>query len=108
MRLVRSTTACSLVAAFALFAGCDDRTAPKPSVPTPKVSSQSDSVPFTSGGSDASLPDAKAALATTDAHADKSSLPSTMSEQQKSTAMPLPGQANDHSSPAKADKPASQ
>lgn len=63
-----------------------------------------------------SVPDATSAFAGQDAterakamQADKTALnkfspPSTMSKEQESKAMPLPGQANDHSTPGRDDK----
>lgn len=60
--------------------------------------------PITGGAVDGSLPDTTAALAVPGvASAAKASPPSTMSREQESKAMPMPGQANDHSTlvPAK-------
>ena len=103
MSVIRSATVCTLAATLVLLTACD-----KESVPPPPVSRD---LPAVSGAPDPSVPDAKAALAAdaaSAAQAENSSAPSTMTEEQKSKAMPLPGQANDHSSPAKADKPADQ
>ena len=57
----------------------------------------------TGGERDGSLPDTAAALATPGvAPAANARPPSTMTPEQESKAMPLPGQANDHSTPARA------
>ena len=57
-------------------------------------------VPVTGGVKDGSLPDTTAALsAPGTASAGKASPPSTMTQDQESKAMPMPGQANDHSTP---------
>lgn len=75
----------------------DEATPAVVTAPTPAVAA---SGPVTGGASDASLPETAAALATPGtAPAANASPPSTMTRDQESKAMPLPGQANDHSTP---------
>ena len=61
------------------------------------------SLPVTGGAKDGSVPDTAAALsAPGTASAGNASPSSTMTRDQESRAMPMPGQVNDHSTPASA------
>lgn len=94
-----------LVAAGAMTA-CDRKDAAAPLTPSAAVFTAPSAVggasgPVTGGVPDGSLPDTSAALAKPGvAPAANASPPSTMTRDQESKAMPLPGQVNDHSTPA--------
>ena len=93
----------ALLAAGGTLTACGRKDAPAPLSPAGAViaapsAAGSTSGPVTGGGVDTSLPDTTAALAVPGvASAAKASPPSTMSRDQESKSMPLPGQANDHS-----------
>ena len=99
----------ALMASGGTLTACGRKDAPAPLSPAGAViaapsAAGSTSGPVTGGVVDTSLPDTTAALAVPGvASAAKASPPSTMSRDQESKAMPLPGQANDRSTlvPAK-------
>ena len=97
------------------LAACGRDTGPVPAVPATTTAAVG---PATSSGvgSDTSVPDASSSFAAQDAAMRAKALqdaaaalntsgpPSTMSKEQESKTMPLPGQANDHSTGARDDK----
>ncbi len=93
----------ALLAAGGTLSGCGRKDAPPSVAPAGVVTaapsaSRAGSGPVTGGAMDGSLPDTTAALAVPGgAPVAKASPPSTMSRDQESKSMPLPGQANDHS-----------
>ena len=104
MTMNRSALALTaLLAASGILTACGRKDAAAPLVPAGAViaapaAAGVASGPVTGGVVDGSLPDTTAALAAPGvAAAAKASSPSTMSRDQESKAMPLPGQANDHS-----------
>ena len=99
----RLTWATLLVVGSSLSAcGRPESTPPQAATAAIPVSPQT-TVSVTGGAKDGSLPDTAAALATPGtASAGKGSPPSTMTRDQESKAMPMPGQVNDHSTPASA------
>ena len=96
-----------LFAATVLVAGCSP-SAP-PAAPA-QTAPQPGSLPVTSGSSDPSVPSASTVLAPPpdskpDPNQGRSN--SSMTRAQESSAMPMPGQNNDHSAPLSPDKSAS-
>ena len=109
MTINRSALALTaLLAAGGTLTACGRKDASAPLAPAGVViaapsAAGAASGPVTGGGVDGSLPDTAAALAVPGvASAAKASPPSTMTRDQESKAMPLPGQANDHSTLAPA------
>ena len=103
-RFLRAAVWAAALAALANLSACGDKRDPaRP--PQPQVAA---AVPATAGGPDPSVPPAAAVLPR-DGTASAPTYPSTnqrndISRNQESSAMPLPGQANDHSNTV-ADKP---
>ena len=95
----------ALFAAGATLTACGQKEAAVPLAPaavviTAPTAAVAASGPVTGGASDGSLPDTAAALASPGTvPGANASPPSTMTREQESKAMPLPGQANDHSTP---------
>ncbi|HEX8885540.1 MAG TPA: hypothetical protein VF797_13705 [Noviherbaspirillum sp.] len=110
-------TACLMATAMAL-AGCNRNDAPKPTAAATAVSQPGAATVESKGSSVAlppsSLPQQDAAMApqapsaaatVPDSASPSQANPQTLSKQQESTAMPMPGQVNNHSTPESIDKP---
>jgi len=110
--------ALGLALAFTLtlnLAACGRDTGPAPAVPAATTAAIG-STTSAGAGRDTSLPDASSTFAAQEAALRAKALqdaaaalndsgpPSTMSKEQESKTMPLPGQANDHSTAARDDK----
>lgn len=79
--------------AATLLAGCSDTVAPAPVVQLPAASASDTSAQTTLVGTVPAGP-------TREAPANASAAPTDLTKAQQSNAMPMPGQANDHSTPA--------
>lgn len=80
----------ALFLAASLLAGCSDKVAPEPAVQLPAASASDTSGQTTLVGT---VP----AAATSEVPSGASASQSDLTNAQKSSAMPMPGQANDHS-----------
>ena len=95
----------ALLAAGSSLSACSrpESGRPQGAAATAAQSSPVASVPKTGGAKDGSLPDTAAALAAAGSAPAATTGPSSaMSREQESKAMPMPGQVNDHSTPATA------
>lgn len=79
--------------AMALLAGCSDTVAPTPAVQPPAASASDTSAQTTLVGTVPAGP-------SNEVPANPSATPTDLTKAQQSNAMPMPGQANDHSTPA--------
>ncbi|WP_338412874.1 hypothetical protein [uncultured Sphaerotilus sp.] len=104
----RALQVAAVIATALVLSACNKKPSQPPS---PVVApAQNPSVPTSSGAADPSVPEAGSVLtpavpAKADPAAGRSN--SAMSRTQESSAMPLPGQNNDHSAPLTPAKPAS-
>lgn len=110
-------TACLMAMAMAT-AGCDRSDVPKPTTASTAVS-QPGAATVESKGSSVALPPSalpqqdaamapqspSAAATIPDSASPSQANPQTLNKQQESTAMPMPGQVNNHSTPESIDKP---
>lgn len=97
------------LAALLLALGACQR-APSDAAAPPGGPAQTQTAPPTGGGADSSLPDASSVLGRSDGPKTEPELGrsnSAMTRTQESSAMPLPGQNNDHSAPLPPAKRAS-
>ena len=95
----------ALLAAGSSLSACNrpESSRPQGAAATAVQGSPAASLPTTGDAKDGSLPETAAALAAAgSAPAATTSPSSTMSRDQESKAMPMPGQVNDHSTPATA------
>lgn len=114
MRRTLTLTACLMAL---VVTGCNRSDAPKPSVAT--AVSQPGAATVESKGSSVALPPSAlpqqdaamapqsptAAATIPDSASPSQANPQTLDKQQESTAMPMPGQVNNHSTPESIDKP---
>lgn len=83
----------ALFVAATLLAGCSDTVVPTPAVQLPAASASDTSAQTTLVGTVPAGP-------TREDPANASATPTDLTKAQQSSAMPMPGQANDHSTPA--------
>jgi hypothetical protein len=94
----RKTLAALAVVTSSLLFGCDQRTPDKAAQTAPAPSAPASSAPAAAPTDDPSLPPAEAASRKPASGPDAT--PDTeLTRAERNKAMPLPGQANDHSSP---------
>lgn len=115
--MTKTLTLTACLVAMALT-GCSRNDAPKPTTTATAVS-QPGAATMESKGSSVALPPSalpkqdaamapqapSAAATVPDSASPSQANPQTLSKQQESTAMPMPGQVNNHSTPESIDKP---